>query len=131
MACAGDATEKCGGPARMNFYVNGNTPSVNPGHNGWAYQGCYTDDVSARTLTPGVAAAPAGGMTVDYCTSACQSQGFAYAGVEYRNECFCANAIGGNGISATGSDCNMACKGNLKEWCGGANRLTLYKYASS
>ncbi|KAF2643360.1 WSC-domain-containing protein [Massarina eburnea CBS 473.64] len=44
MACAGNATEPCGGPNRLTLY---NTtvlwsPMVNPGVNGYRYFGCYT-----------------------------------------------------------------------------------------
>ena len=43
-----------------------------------------SDTVSSRTLERSV---DAGSMTVESCVSACQSQAFAIAGLEYASEC--------------------------------------------
>ena len=55
---------------------------------GWTFTGCYTDNVSGRTLTYGIPA-PGGpsAMTVEACLSGCQALGYKYAGVEYADEC--------------------------------------------
>ena len=65
-------------------------------------------------------------MTVALCTSACKSGGYTYAGVEYSGECYCGNSITAPGAPAT-DGCNMLCNGNQTEYCGGPNRLDLYK----
>lgn len=93
-------------------------------------------------------------MTVALCTSACNTAGYSYAGVEYAQECctfqqsiplclrrFFADAISadcGNTISNGGtlasaglSDCNMACSGNSSEYCGAGNRLDMYELSSA
>jgi hypothetical protein len=45
----------------------------------------------------------------------------------------CDNAImNGGAIAPDGNlQCNMACRGNTAEWCGGPNRLDLYTYGSA
>lgn len=49
---------------------------------GWKSAGCIADNVnSSRTLTGYTYAAS--DMTLSACVSACDSRGFAYAGVEY------------------------------------------------
>ena len=46
MACAGNATEACGGSNRMSLFTNGQPaplpPVTNPGPGLWTSQGCYT-----------------------------------------------------------------------------------------
>lgn len=64
------------------------TTSATAGPTGWAYQGCYTDSVPARSLAAGTAVAGgAGAMTVQACTTACRAGNYIYAGVEYSTEC--------------------------------------------
>jgi glucan 1,3-beta-glucosidase len=55
---------------------------------GWNFRGCYTDQISARTL--GNALEVPGGppaMSIEACLTICQSAGFTLAGVEYSGEC--------------------------------------------
>jgi hypothetical protein len=81
-ACTGDESQACGGPERLTVYMNAEMgPSTNPGMNGYVSQGCYTDDVSMRTLSRWVAVD--GGLSVDKCTSTCKVGGYTYSGVEY------------------------------------------------
>ncbi|KAL0946020.1 hypothetical protein HGRIS_012297 [Hohenbuehelia grisea] len=124
-ACTGNTAQSCGAGNRLNvFSTGGSGPSVpqNAGDN-WNYQGCYTDNVNTRTLT--VPYHIDGGATIAACASTCKSHGFVYAGLEFADECWCGNSIG-SASKAPDGDCNMACKGNLSQFCGGTNRLTLY-----
>lgn len=84
MACSGDSTEACGGPARLSVYSNvvQGAPQVNPGVGGFVSYGCVADSVAERTLPNGVQVQ--GPMTVALCVSACQAGGYAFAGVEVR-----------------------------------------------
>ncbi len=67
-------------------------------------------------------------MTVELCVSACASAGFLLAGVEYSQECWCDNTVHSGGPAPDGNvGCNMACKGNALETCGGSNRLNVYQ----
>jgi hypothetical protein len=137
MACTGNATEQCGGPNRLNLFHNDSIvaptsgPATNAGPPGWGFIGCYTDSVTARTLTANGASAGGGGaLTVALCTQACQAEGYILAGVEYSGECYCGNsASNGGGPAPDGlTGCNMVCNGNSSEYCGGPNRLDVYGY---
>ena len=102
-------------------------PTTNPGPNGWASLGCYSDRTQARTLqNPEPVTGGSKNMTVAGCTAKCQSLGYLYAGVEYAQECYCGNQIA-NGGSSISSGCNMPCAGNSSEYCGGPNALNLYQ----
>ncbi|KAK1994676.1 WSC domain-containing protein, partial [Colletotrichum falcatum] len=90
---------------------------------GYTYQGCYVD--VGRTLSEDATAN--GQMSNDACTDFCFSKGFAYAGTEYYNECYCGNALAKGGVIAKEADCTTACSGNATQPCGGPNRLSLYK----
>lgn len=48
-----------------------------------------------------------------------------YAGLEFGAECFCGHKI--QAPNASDSECNMECKGERSNMCGGANRLSIYR----
>lgn len=152
MTCSGNSDEYCGGPNRLNLYTAGGTlpssgtllvttsqatlisssniapttsspsPFAVTKAGSFAYQGCYTEGNSARALS--AASTASGDMTVEKCAAFCL--GYSYMGVEYSTECFCANSIS-DGAALTPSGCSMTCGGNSNEYCGGPNRLNLYK----
>jgi len=66
-------------------------------------------------------------VTVESCVSACQSQSFIIAGLEYAQECWCGNVINSPGAPILQSACNQACIGDNTEVCGGPNALQLYE----
>ncbi|KAK6441139.1 hypothetical protein LTR95_002636 [Oleoguttula sp. CCFEE 5521] len=126
MACTGDATQVCGAGNRINLFWSG-VPTANPGVEGFVLQGCWTDSVGNRSLTHAVR--PLGGgknNTIDNCVNACIAGGYILAGAEYSGECFCDNTYHFGGPASDQTTCNMACKGNVTEYCGGSNRLSLY-----
>ncbi|KAL0938080.1 copper radical oxidase [Colletotrichum truncatum] len=129
MLCSGNSTEYCGGSNRISVYqstAKGKTAGEIP--SGWTAQGCLKDNVLGRALT--VAMAITGGpasMTAEGCVDACSSAGYKIAGVEYSQECWCGNTIQNGGVPTLPSDgCNMPCRGNTLETCGGSNRLNVY-----
>ncbi|KAI2619508.1 WSC domain-containing protein [Hypomontagnella submonticulosa] len=142
MACKGDWTQICGGPWRMSIWNN--TLYV-PTHNlaevsngGYAYLGCYTEGTSGRALAKGSSAGSTSAstsdasMTVEKCAGYCGGKGYTYMGVEYGQECYCNNDGPLNGATkASEGDCSMTCKGDPTEWCGGGNRISVYKVASA
>ena len=70
-------------------------------------------------------------MTVEACEAACKAAGYVLAGLEYSDQCWCGNSVmnGGAYVGADGtSGCDMACSGNAAEWCGGSNRLSVWKF---
>lgn len=70
-------------------------------------------------------------MTIDLCLTACQSAGYKIAGLEYASQCYCGNEFANGGTPAPDGDaqCNMPCKGNTAETCGGPGRLNVFLYS--
>jgi hypothetical protein len=123
----------CGGSSVLSVWRNENykpvlvVPSA-PGSNGQNYvsQGCYTELSSGRALSGG--STTSASMTVESCVTYCSGKGFSFAGVEYAGECYCANSLSSASVLASDpTTCNMLCKGNALEYCGGPSRLNLYK----
>jgi WSC domain len=106
-------------------------PTTNPGPEGWASLGCYTDSVAARTLSVRIGiAARSTGMTAAQCMSACHASGYGLANVEYSGERYCDNQIENGGAPAS-DGCNMVYNSNPPESRGGLDRLSLYKLSST
>lgn len=56
--------------------------------NSWTSLGCYTDSISARTLTHYVTVPGGqGATTIEACQATCHALGYILAGVEYAGEC--------------------------------------------
>ena len=50
-----------------------------------------------------------------------------YAGVQFGSQCFCGNEIPALKAVRPESECNMKCKGDLAQKCGGRWRMNVYK----
>nr|XP_018261580.1 uncharacterized protein I303_06018 [Kwoniella dejecticola CBS 10117]OBR83738.1 hypothetical protein I303_06018 [Kwoniella dejecticola CBS 10117] len=96
---------------------------------GWTFQGCYED---SWTRVLGAKSTSSDKMTVQMCTSYCSGLGYALAGLESKNQCFCDSKIQNTnmGVKAD-SDCNYECKGDASQTCGGNWRLQVYKASPS
>lgn len=130
MVCQGNSLQYCGGGNGMNVYRSSAQsvgPTVLQSYNGWTSSGCYVDGVGGRVLPYGVNSINANAMTVGLCLDACHSLGYRYAGLEYAQECFCGTVM--PPLQATDGRCDMVCKGNSLEYCGGGNGLNVYSYA--
>ncbi|KAA8592245.1 hypothetical protein FQN60_017700 [Etheostoma spectabile] len=88
------------------------------------YIGCYIDDTQKRALR-GVSFFDYKKMTVFRCQDNCAERGYMYAGLEFGAECYCGHKI--QAPNASDSECNMECKGEKSNLCGGANRLSIYR----
>ncbi|NWY50496.1 WSCD2 protein, partial [Chionis minor] len=88
------------------------------------YIGCYVDNTRRRTLR-GVSFFDYKKMTVFRCQDNCAERGYLYAGLEFGAECYCGHKI--QASNASESECNMACKGERSNTCGGVNRLSIYR----
>ena len=126
MACSADGSEWCGGAGAINVYQNPNIKQQSAAAipTGWRSEGCYSDNVSGRTLSVN-ANLDGSSMTVEGCINACSGMGYSLAGVEYARECYCDNSIQ-NAAVLMNSGCDMPCTGNNGEVCGGAARINLY-----
>ncbi|KAI0709314.1 hypothetical protein C8Q76DRAFT_105863 [Earliella scabrosa] len=91
----------------------------------WSEVGCIAEGTTGRALTGASTTAP--NMTRAMCASFCQAKGFALAGVEYSNECYCDSQMrhGATATTVAWNECKNICAGNAYEICGGPSRLTL------
>ncbi|TFL01214.1 WSC domain-containing protein [Pterulicium gracile] len=93
----------------------------------WRSDGCLNDPNDARQLS--FRAQPSmineDGMTIEVCRAFCQSNKFKYAGVEFARECWCENKIRDPRSEAPAGACSMACTGDSKKTCGGANAIEI------
>jgi hypothetical protein len=91
MSCSGNSSQICGGPSALSLYSYTGyiaplqtTPQIGS----YLYQGCWTDNVqgSGRSLKA-YSFTNTTGMTEELCVGTCQAKGYAWAGVEYSQEC--------------------------------------------
>ncbi|RAL60372.1 hypothetical protein DID88_000148 [Monilinia fructigena] len=73
-------------------------PATVPSASSYTYFGCY-NETSNTNRTGGLRALNGGVnealdvMTVPLCMAFCKSNGYAYAGIEYTRECYCAQYL--------------------------------------
>ncbi|KAI9790330.1 MAG: hypothetical protein M1833_001949 [Piccolia ochrophora] len=133
MPCAGSASQTCGGSSRLSLWQAPGyaAPRTVPRVDEYVSRGCWSEGTGGRRALTGPRTADALGMTVASCVRFCKARGFAWAGVEYAAECFCGVGLenGSVRMGEGGEDggCSMTCKGDAKEWCGGASRLGVYR----
>lgn len=135
MPCAGDSTDKCGGPNGLMVYISPTVPVATVSlPTGWTTKGCYAEANGARALTyEATSLFKSGTMTNIACALQCQTLGYSYSGTEYSSQCFCGNGIANSASikAADSSNCNFACSGNSAEMCGGNWFLTVTSLGSS
>ncbi|KAJ9158023.1 hypothetical protein NKR19_g3724 [Coniochaeta hoffmannii] len=86
--------------------------------------GCYVEGAGGRALKNLVLADDA--LTISSCAAACSGT-YAYFGVEFGRECWCDDAVDRTAfLSPDASACNMACKGDASETCGGSSTINIY-----
>lgn len=137
-ACAGDASQSCGGlggyisvyyDSTRYFPDNGTivgTSGLGPGIpktvGAFSYAGCYSDSATARVLVGKTTAGST--VSLDTCATFCSAYNF--FGVEYADECYCANNLASTSVLHADTDCSMNCAANSSEFCGAGSRLSLY-----
>ncbi|SPQ18682.1 744fc8dd-f54b-4b9a-82f1-7bee06973933 [Thermothielavioides terrestris] len=113
-----------------------------PAGSGYVYHGCFNETTGlanttgARALAGGTSLVRPGNMTVALCLDFCRtgagdSRGgssgrFAFAGLEYARECWCAQSLSSLAAKLPDSACDLPCEGNTTEACGGNPKLTVY-----
>ncbi|KAI1154349.1 hypothetical protein F4825DRAFT_193510 [Nemania diffusa] len=127
--CSGDDTEYCGAGNRLELYVTTGaiptptgTLAIKPTVTPYVRVGCY-EELPTRALTGGDF--PNDAMTLELCASNCA--GFTYFGAEYGRECYCGQFIDARSNVTDDGDCNMICAGDETEYCGGSDRLEMYR----
>ncbi|THC88544.1 hypothetical protein EYZ11_012005 [Aspergillus tanneri] len=146
MTCNGNPQETCGGPDRLNIYrytvtlstaasvtipvttlpasTTTSVPVVTALPTGWTYAGCYEDNLNGRVMMNMQPENKA--MTVESCVATCTRLNYTVAGMEYASQCFCDQYVRNGASLRPSSECNMACAGNMREMCGGPDRLSVY-----
>lgn len=104
--------------ARRELQVSNTLPQA------WSYSGCFTDQVSSRTLP--LASFADDAMTEGKCIGFCDQKGYSFAGVEYGRECWCGYQIGSGSSLVADSDCSFPCAGASGEPCGAGDRLNIF-----
>jgi hypothetical protein len=133
MPCPGDATQKCGDGNRLNIASLGTPDIYQPPApieqvGDWEYQGCLEDNLGDQRTFPWQLFFP-GTMTPELCLNRCKQFGYAAAGLEYGEECYCGDPenIATRGATFTPeSECAIPCAGNPQAICGGLSRMTTY-----
>ena len=88
--------------------------------------GCYREGNVGKSLAWRQDQVASTDLTLEKCLSACKVGGYAFAGVEYGQECYCGVVLGNGTLSVADDQCNMACTGNPSQLCGGRSTLNLY-----
>ena len=65
------------------------------------------------------------GMTIEKCKRYCIEKGWAVAGVENANQCFCGDKTPTEVIA--NSKCDHPCSGNSKQFCGGNWAMNIFR----
>ncbi|MCJ1306720.1 hypothetical protein MMC25_000363 [Agyrium rufum] len=92
---------------------------------GWTARGCYSDNLSPRSLTGITFAWWGEAMTSSGCVKYCAGKGYSMAGTEFGGQCFCGNELSKSSAIAS-TKCNVPCNGAKGEICGGAAALSMF-----
>ncbi|KJZ74107.1 hypothetical protein HIM_06556 [Hirsutella minnesotensis 3608] len=128
LPCSGNNKETCGGNNAISIWQDTTFPKAanEVTVDDYVSLGCYTDDSSqGRTLSYPVKLDEAN-LSTKQCLAACQKQGFPLAGTEFGGECWCGVVLGYNTAKVDDKECNMPCKGDSADTCGGRARLNVY-----
>ncbi|WVQ99992.1 hypothetical protein IAU59_007135 [Kwoniella sp. CBS 9459] len=102
-----------------------NVTAVQPNSQGWYPYGCYTDcadgDQKNRGLPVWVYTDASNGP--EKCIEACAAKGYVLAGLQYNEECWCGNSLGGQPTS--NDECNYTCQDGQNP-CGGDCRQNVW-----
>lgn len=118
--CNGNPLQVCGGNAMISIYIDPTFPIKTVDELATAgadYEaiGCFSE-VDGRTLTDDQLDINGPDMTIEKCLEQCGKQGYAYAGLEYGQECWCAGKIAPDALPIDDATrCNLPCKGNKDE----------------
>lgn len=124
--CNGNKNEICGGNNLLSVWQDPTFPTEDVEIGDYKPMGCYTDDSkNGRTLS-WPAEIEKATITTEKCLSACEQQGFPLAGTEFGGECWCGNVLANSTAKVDDAQCNMPCKGNAAQTCGGRGRLNVY-----
>ncbi|XP_045214811.2 xylosyltransferase 2-like [Mercenaria mercenaria] len=88
------------------------------------YFGCFKDNQKDRDV-PNFSEQFPKDNSPEKCTNFCLTGSYMYAGVQYKDECWCGNSHGKYGLLPETS-CSSVCPGNSSETCGGYNSQRIF-----
>ncbi|KAF8309930.1 WSC-domain-containing protein, partial [Clavulina sp. PMI_390] len=91
----------------------------------WTYYGCTLDNLSSGDgliLSTGASSS----MTPQLCMDTCNAYGYALAGLERGNTCYCGNTLASGTVKSINPVCTTTCTGNSALTCGGSSSLDVY-----
>ncbi|KAF8312858.1 WSC-domain-containing protein [Clavulina sp. PMI_390] len=103
------------------------TPAPVKSYGTWTYYGC-TLDLLANADGLAVHTGPSKTMTPQYCMDTCNGHGFALAGLQGGDDCYCGNALDKFTIKILPAFCDFACTGNAALTCGGLLAVDVYTH---
>ncbi|KAF9477667.1 WSC-domain-containing protein [Pholiota conissans] len=131
MPCTGSSDDICGGSSAISVFSSTSpappVATIKTTVGSFQYKGCFEDGVlgnAPRTLSHWLTINS--GVTAESCTTGCKAAGYALAGVEYGQECWCDSYMEIVTL-APDSECNMPCQADGTEICGAGNRLVVYQ----
>jgi hypothetical protein len=123
--CPGNSSQFCGGANALNVFNTSSiivTPPRDADITGWL--GCYADQASPRILQGYTYST--GAMTPTLCRQACSFRGYAFAGTQAGNQCWCSGTFNAVANVMPSSQCTTPCAGNSSDHCGGNWRMDVY-----
>ena len=128
MPCGGNASEFCGGPNRLELYMNsdvvGGEPEQPVAAGGFVYLGCRTEVLNGTRALAG-ATTSGDDMSNEECSEFCE--GYEFMGTQFGRECYCGQELSEKAEAAEATECDMLCSGTTMEFCGGPNRISVYQ----
>ncbi|KAK6720769.1 hypothetical protein SNK05_003865 [Fusarium graminearum] len=100
-------------------------PSISDKIGTWSFQGCWAEPLFLiRALSSKTTSS--NDMDLDACAAFCT--GYTYFGAENGRDCYCGNFLNlGSYQALNQKDCSATCAGDKTQYCGGTQRLQLYK----
>ncbi|KAL3608668.1 hypothetical protein FPOAC2_03674 [Fusarium poae] len=100
-------------------------PSISDTIGTWSFQGCWAEPLFLiRALSSKTTSS--NDMDLDACAAFCT--GYTYFGAENGRDCYCGNFLNlGSYQALNQKDCSATCAGDKTQYCGGTQRLQLYK----
>ncbi len=89
------------------------------------HRGCYVDRGGANRLFK-LLARKDNLVTPSSCAKTCLNHKMNYAGLQFRNECWCSEIPPPSSARANDRECNTACNADSRLTCGGPLRSNVY-----
>ncbi|ORY63434.1 WSC domain-containing protein [Pseudomassariella vexata] len=87
--------------------------------------GCYDNGLPTEMTALSEMFDKSPDMTVEKCVATCKGNGFRYAGLAWRDTCYCGQTVDKPEVNAA-TECNLECAGNSSQTCGGDTGLNIY-----